>query len=297
MPTVLVIGDVMRDIVVKPEGPIAAGADTRAHIRVLPGGSAGNQAAWLAAEGLNVRLAARVGLSDRDALIAEFGSEGVEAHLAADAALPTGMLVTLVADDGERSFLTDRGANAALGADDLPATLLDGVDLISVSGYALFEPGPRAAVHELLATATDRHIPFAVDTATASWLEEAGAETFFGWTAGARFCFANAIEAAVLTGSADAAKQLARLLQRYPVVAIKRGADGALAAEAEGGTRVSVPAESTEVVDTTGAGDAFLAGFLAAYLRGEGLEPAVRRGVTLSARAVAHLGGRPAPPR
>ena len=294
MPAILVIGDVMRDIVVRPEGPIAAGADTRASIRVLPGGSAANAAAWLADEGPDVRLAARVGRDDGEMLAARLAAEGVDARLGMDDARPTGMLVTLVATDGERSFLTDRGANEAFAVADLPDALLDGTDLVSVSGYALFAPGPRAAVLRLLATARERGIPFAVDPATHSWLAEAGAGEFLGWTAGARFILANDAEAAVLTGTNDAQEQCNRLLQRYPIVAIKRGAEGALAAERESGVRISVRAPSADVVDTTGAGDAFLAGFLAAYLRGEGLAAAVERGVELGSRAVSHLGGRPA---
>ena len=294
MPAILVIGDVMRDIVVRPEGPIATGADTRAGIRVLPGGSAANAAAWLAAEGVDVRMAARVGRDDRDMLAARLAGEGVDARLGADDVLPTGMLVTLVAADGERSVLTDRGANEALAAADLPDTLLDGIDLVSISGYALFAPGPRAAVLGLLATARERGIPFAIDPSTHSWLAEAGAAAFLDWTAGARFILANDSEAAVLTGTTNAAEQCDRLLERYAIVAIKRGSDGALTAERESGARVSVPAPAVEVVDTSGAGDAFLAGFLAAYLRGEGLAAAAERGAERGSRAVTHLGGRPA---
>jgi sugar/nucleoside kinase (ribokinase family) len=294
MPTVLVIGDVMTDIVVKPAGPIAVGADTRATIRQLPGGSGANQAAWLASEGVAARFAARVGSADLAAQIALFAAEGVDARLAADDALPTGTLVTLVTADGERSFLTDRGANEALSRADLPEALLDGVGLVSVSGYALFAPGPRAAVLALLDAAKRRKIPFAVDPASYSWLEEAGARNFIEWTAGARFCFPNEEEAAVLSGSADLEAQLEALALRYEAVAIKRGAAGAAAIEAKSGKRVSAPALAATVVDTSGAGDAFLAGFLAAYLRGEGLEAALRRGVELGSRAVGHLGGRPA---
>ncbi|MGH6924377.1 MAG: carbohydrate kinase family protein [Propylenella sp.] len=294
MPTVLVIGDVMSDIVVKPAGPIAVGADTRATIRELPGGSGANQAAWLASEGVSVRFAARVGRADHAAQMTLFAAMGVDARLGSDEALPTGTLVTLVAADGERSFLTDRGANETLSRADLPKTLLDGVDLVSVSGYALFAPEPRAAVLALLDAARQRSIPFAVDPASYSWLEEAGAQNFVEWTAGARFCFPNEEEAAVLSGSGDLEAQLQALARRYEVVAIKRGAAGAAAIDAKSGVRASAPALPATVVDTSGAGDAFLAGFLAAYLRGEGLEAALRRGVELGSRAVTHLGGRPA---
>lgn len=293
MPSVLVVGDVMTDIVVKPEGPIAVGADTRATIRQLPGGSGANQAVWLASEGIAVRFAARVGAADHAAQMAHFARQGVDARLGADA-LPTGQLVTLVSQDGERSFLTDPGANGALCRADLPDTLLDGVDLVSVSGYTLFPDGPRAAVLQLLEAAKLRGIPFAVDPASYSWLQEAGTESFLAWTAGARFCFPNEEEAATLTGSDDLEAQLAALARRYEVVAIKRGGEGAVALETESGTRASARAPTVDVIDTSGGGDAFLGGFLAATLKGEGVEAALRRGVELGSQAVTHLGGRPA---
>jgi sugar/nucleoside kinase (ribokinase family) len=294
MLTILVIGDVMTDIVVKPEGPIAVGADTRATIRQLPGGSGANQAAWLASEGIAVRFAARVGRGNHAAQTALLEAEGVEARLGSDDALPTGTLVTLVAADGERSFLTDRGANDRLCRADLPETLLEGVDLVSVSGYALFSEGPRAAVLELLDAGRRRGIPFAFDPASYSWLKEATAERFRQWTKGARFCFPNEEEAAVLAGSDELETQLELLVRQYEVVAIKRGGAGAVAAEAQSGRRASAPAVAAKVVDTSGAGDAFLAGFLSTYLSGGGLEAALGHGVQLGARAVTHLGGRPA---
>ena len=123
MPVVLVIGDVMTDIVAKPDGPIAVGADRRALIRTLPGGAGANQACWLAAEKVEVRFAARVGREDHARQTADFAAYGVDARLGADAVQPTGALVTLVSPDGERSFLTDRAANLHLQAADLPHAL------------------------------------------------------------------------------------------------------------------------------------------------------------------------------
>src|SRR5436190_11480497 len=110
MPTVLVIGDVMTDIIVRPEGPVAVGADMRAAIRMLPGGAGANQACWLAFEAASVRFAARVGDADHARQKALLACYDVDARLSADAALPTGTLVTLLSPDGERSFLTDRAA-------------------------------------------------------------------------------------------------------------------------------------------------------------------------------------------
>ncbi len=230
MPKALVVGDVMTDIVVKPEGPISVGADTRAAIRVLPGGSGANQACWLGREGIATRFAGRVGAADlpRETLL--FAEHGVDARLAGDDSLPTGMLVTLLSP-ADRSFLTDRAANLNLCRADLPDALLDGVDLLHISAYALFEPGPRAVVLDLFAEAIRRGIAVSVDPASYSFLAEVGPERFIDWTRGARFLFPNEDEAAVLAGAGEPDAQFDALTRSYPIVAIKRGAAGAVAGD------------------------------------------------------------------
>jgi sugar/nucleoside kinase (ribokinase family) len=291
MPIVLVIGDVMTDVIVRPDGPIAVGADRRADIRVLPGGAGANQACWLAHEGISARFVARVGAGDRAGQQMLLASYGVDARLGGDETRPTGTLISLLSPNGERSFLTDRAANLKLGPADLPDALLDGVDLLHVSGYALFEEGPRTAVLEIIAEAKRRKIPFAVDPASYSFLQEIGRDRFLQWTQGAHLVFPNTDEAGVLTGEHEPETQLAILTQIFSVVALKRGKDGAMVAEGE--KRWSIPAPNVPVVDTSGAGDAFLGGFLGAYLRGEGIESALRRGVELGSHSVGTLGARP----
>ena len=289
---VLVVGDVMTDVIVRPQGPPAPGSDRRATIRERPGGSAANQAAWLGHLGVQVTLAARVGASDRERCAAWLRGLGVHPALAADALLPTGRLIALLDPDGERSFLTDRGANAALGRRDLPAALLDGAALLHVSGYALFAPGPRAAVRSLMAAAARCGIAVSVDAASAAPLREAGAESFRAWTAGAALCFANAAEAAVLSGSDDPATQVARLASWYGLAVVKRGAAGATVAGRDG-LCLARSARPVTARDSTGAGDAFLAGFLAAWLAGAPPARCLARGIALGARAVSRLGGQP----
>ena len=113
-PRVLVVGDVMTDISVEMSGPIAWGSDRRARIFTRSGGSAANQAVWLARLGLDVDFVARVGARDVLAESERLKAYGVTPHLAADETLETGRLIALVDVLGERSFLTDRGANDAL---------------------------------------------------------------------------------------------------------------------------------------------------------------------------------------
>lgn len=289
---VLVVGDVMTDVIVVPEGPIVRGSDRRATIRSRPGGSGANQAVWLGAMGAPVLFAARVGADDRAMYESYFRGLGVVPVLAGDPGQPSGVLVTIVDPDGERSFLTDRGANLNLCADDLPGSLLDDVGLVMVSGYSFFSPGPREAVQALFAAARTRGIAVAVDPASVGFLVEVGASAFLDWTSGATAIFANESEAEALTGVSGYAAQMRALGERYDTVLIKRGRLGA-AIGGRDGVRLELPAPEVTVVDSTGAGDAFAAGFIAAQLAGDGEAVALSKGIAAGARAVQSIGGQP----
>ena len=229
----LVIGDVMTDVIVRPEGPIARGSDRRASITVQPGGSAANQAAWLASYGAGVDFVARVGAADVERETARFRAMGVTPHLVGDPVHETGRLIALIDPDGERSFLTDRGANEALEAHDISDALIANASHISLSGYSFFTPSTRAAVLDVMRRAGDK--PISVDPASAEFLREVGADNFLAWTRGATILFPNEEEAAVLANSTDPETQGERLAKHYPIVVIKRGAAGAEALE--GGRR------------------------------------------------------------
>jgi len=293
MTEVLVVGDVMTDIIVRPEGPMVRGSDRRAAIRSRPGGSGANQAVWLAHFGAAVHFAARVGAADLNTQTAYFSSLGVTPHFAGDAETPSGVLISIVdAEGGERSFLTDGGANLNLSSDDLSASLLDGVGLLVCSGYSFFAPGPRAAILALMKEATARGIPVIVDAASVGFLREVGVEAFLKWTSGSATLFANLDEALALTGSSDLTLQMQTLGRFYGRVIIKRGAQGA-AIGGRSGVSISLPAPASEVIDTTGAGDAFAAAFLAAEMRGEKADACLRAGIDAGAAAVTLVGGQP----
>ena len=137
--------------------------------------------------------------------------------------------------------------------------------------------------------------PISVDPASAEFLREAGADNFLAWTRGAAILFPNAEEAAILAGSDDPETQRARLAAHYPLVVTKRGAAGAEAAAGEKRWRVNAP--KIEAIDTTGAGDAFVAAFLSARLSGADILPALERAAAAGAVASATVGGRPKPAR
>ncbi|WP_375450641.1 carbohydrate kinase family protein [uncultured Devosia sp.] len=289
---ILVIGDVMTDVIVMPEGPIVRGSDRRAKVRSRPGGSGANQAVWLGAMGAEVGLVARVGADERLMYENYFRGLGVVPFLAGDKELPSGALVTIVDPDGERSFLTDRGANLNLGAEDLPERLLDGLGMVVVSGYSLFAAGPRVAVMDFMAKARGRGVTVVVDPASEGFLREVGPDQFLGWTAGADWIFANQDEAEALCGATELDVQMRLLGAHYTNVVIKRGRLGA-ALGGKDGVKLTREAPVVTVVDSTGAGDAFAAGFMAAQVDGATMDVALSRAIEAGGRAVRAVGGQP----
>jgi sugar/nucleoside kinase (ribokinase family) len=273
---ILVVGDVMRDVIVTPLGAPAPGTDQRARIARRFGGSGANIACWLGHIGVPTRFAGRVAAADVAEHVSAFAAHHVDARLAADPRLETGSVVAVLGAAGERGFYTDRGANLALGEADLGDALLAGVDALHVSGHVFFEAGPRAAARRLMAVAAARGVSVSVDAGSAGWLAEA-AGRFPGWT-GASLCFANAAEAALL---GDA----------FPTLVVTRGPEGAEVWS--GGAARRVPARVVEVVDGTGAGDAFTAGYLAATLRGATPAEGLAEGVVWASVCLRLAGGRP----
>ena len=278
---ILVVGDVMTDVIVDPSGPLARGTDTPSRIVMRGGGSGANVACWIAHLGGPCRFAGRPGRDDADHHADLLRAYGVDPRLGRDDVLPTGATVALIAADGERSFYTDRGANLTLGAPDLPAALLDGARLLHVSGHTLVAPGPRAAVSSLMRAAQALGIPVSVDAGSAAYLAQVGREAFLGWTRGATLCFANAAEAALLdAGPAD-----------YSCRIVTRGAQGA---EAWHGTdHAQAAAHRAERPETTGAGDAAVAGYLLAWVSGESVAACLAGSMATAHRAVRIKGGRP----
>jgi sugar/nucleoside kinase (ribokinase family) len=239
-----------------------------------------------------VKFAARVARADVETSSAYFRAHGVDPVLAADDSSPSGVLVTILDASGERSFLTDRGANLNLTTEDLSSSLLDGVGLLMVSGYSFFTDGPRAAVMTLLKQAKARGIATAIDPASVGFLREVGAQNFLKWTGGSDMIFANIDEGLALTGSVDLNLQTQTLGRSFGQVIIKRGDLGGAVGGRQGVT-LSLPAPRVEVIDTTGAGDAFAAGYLIALMRGDGPEDCLKAGIAAGTRAVGQIGGQP----
>ncbi|MFJ8789578.1 carbohydrate kinase family protein [Streptomyces sp. NPDC102462] len=291
----LVVGDVVTDVVARHRGPLAAGTDTAAAIRTLPGGAGANVACWAAAEGCaDVRLLGRVGADAAAWHERELVSAGVRPRLVLDAEAATATVICLV-DAGaaaERTFLTDSGASLRLEPADWSDALLDGVARLHLSGYLLFSEPSRALAAVALRAARARGVPVSLDPASAGFLRDLGVDRFLAFAEGLDVLLPSRDEACLLTGLSDPADAAAKLSRLIPLVVAKLGADGALVAR-YGEVLARVPAAPVTPRDTTGAGDAFTGAFLAALLAGSGAEDAVARGCRAGARAVERVGGRP----
>ncbi|CAN5535164.1 PfkB family carbohydrate kinase [soil metagenome] len=283
---VMVIGDLMVDVVAVHKDPIAPGSDTAARVRLNGGGSAANTAAWLGTFGESPRLLAATGDDDlgrraRDEL--EAGGVRMVGPILADEA--TGTCVVLVGPDGERTMLPDRGANDRLPVSAIIESLDPLPGWVHLSGYTLLGEGSRNAGKAAISAALAAGCTVSVDAASAAPLRSVGATAFLDWIAGADVVFANDAEIEALGG-------VVALLAKVGSVAVKHGSagatwtDGVDAAVADG-----LP---VDLIDSTGAGDAFAAGWIAARRNGDEVEEALNAAVAAGATAVTRQGARPA---
>jgi sugar/nucleoside kinase (ribokinase family) len=285
---IVCVGDVMIDVHARLPGPLAIGSDTPAPIALVGGGSAANTAAWLAAAGAPVTLVARVGDDSlgRTALD-ELAAARVDLAVSVDPVRATGICIVLVDPTGERTMVPAAGANEGIGD---ALRLIKRDEHLHVSGYPMLRSTSSRAVAAALAQARSAGASVSVDAASAAPLRDFGPRRFLDLV-GAALLFANEDEAAVLTGLHDPAAAAMRLAEHCGAAIVKCGAGGAMWSDGVSVTRTT--AERVEPTDSTGAGDAFAAGVLAAIAHSADMSSALRSGHVLAVRAILQPGARP----
>ncbi len=291
MTKVLCIGDIMLDVTAVVGAPIRQGVETRAKISTQGGGAAANVASWLAVSGTSAHLIARVGDDAAGkTVLAELDKYGVDHSQTIVSGANTGVVLVLVDALGERTMFPDSGANSGLGLDDLPP--LEGFTAVYLSGYPLVNPKSRLGALEILGRLNELRLPVIFDPSTVGVLLEVGLNQVREWLTLVQVVILNEEEAHFLSGKNNPVEAATALLELTPLVVIKRGGNGALA-QARGQALIQVPAVEASVVDTTGAGDAFAAGFIQSWVGNSDLLAALNNGAQLAARCVTFVGSRP----
>lgn len=281
---IVVVGDLAVDIVSHLRAPLAHGSDAAAQIQVAPGGSGANVAVWLARLGCPVTCIGRIGDDTfgrwlRDDLEAE----GVRAALVTDPQRHTAVIQVLVEPDGERTMVADRGANACWAEGDVPEQIIAAADLLHVVGYVLLDRESRTGALQAMRYARSHGIPISLDPSSHAPLLASGVEEFWSLVGRVSVLLPNRHEARALTGSEEVEEQLARLLERADVVAIKLDREGCIAGAGDARWRVRAP--EAVIVNSTGAGDAFNAAFLARWVQDRDVAAACRAAVALGTHA------------
>lgn len=291
---VAVIGDIIRDIVVSPDGPIQHDTDTPARIDIHFGGSAANTSVWLGHLGAPVSFAGRAGVDDVSAVEAYFRSFGVEPHIQGDLDHPTGTIVVIVQGDS-RSMLTERGANVFLDAVAIPADLYERAQYLHVTGYSFFHAEHPEGLLTLIDRARAAGTRVSLDCSSTGFLADFGVDDWWEVLSHVDIVRGNADEARFITGCTDPIEATRTIAQRGFTAVITRAAEGALWCEPGGevGSLPAAPLGPKGFVDPTGAGDSFSAGTLAALSLGKGLSHAVQAGLDLSAAVVGQWGAGP----
>ncbi len=282
----------MLDVVLAPDEALERGTDVAGRVSLVQGGSAANTARWLGRLGARTSLVAAVG---RDAagraLVEAIKSDGVTARVSRVAGARTGRIGVLVTPDGERSFVADRGAADLLSPGDLQAAWFAGADAVHLPVYSLLGEPLGLAGRRAVELAREVHAMVSVDLASIGPLLAKGRRA-------ARALVAEVAPDILLATAAEAEGLLGRsavegLLELAPVVVVKRGAKGAtlLARGGDADLRFEVATEAVAAADTTGAGDAFDAGFLVGWFSaraaGRALPTSLQRAALAGHRAAA----------
>lgn len=288
----VVVGDVMMDVSAVIDADIAYASDTPATISLLPGGAAANTASWMAVQGHEVTLVACVGADPFGQTLKQRLADAGVRLAVREGSLTTGTCIVIVDRDRERTMLPDPGANSELTLADIDPHLTAEAHL-HLSGYTLLHPPTQDAALAACAQARMRGATISLDPASAGPLSR---HRILVQDLLPRIdvLLANEDEALVLSGQDTTEAALGELRQHTPVVVIKRGSRGVLAADEH--VSVQLPAPRVHCADTTGAGDAFAGGFLPAWLAGAGLRGSLEAGQRAAGRCVSRVGASPLHP-
>lgn len=287
---IITYGDVIDDVVAIPDGPIRDDTDTPSSIHSRPGGSAANTAAWLGSLGADAVFVGSVAAWDLSRHAQLLAAVGATSALRGSPELPTGTIVVIV-EGQRRAMLTERGANTLLDPAWVSDELLAEAGVLHITGHALLNDAGAEGIASLIARARAAGVTVSVAPGSAGFIADYGPEAFLAAMAGADILFPSRDEGRLLTGLGEPGEIAAAL--GFGTVVLTLGAEGVLVFHE--GTATHVAAVVAPVVDPTGAGDAFCAGYLEEWVLTSDPVAAARAGARVASRAVGVIGGRPRP--
>jgi len=264
--------------------------------QVTSGGSAANTLVGAAMMGASCRMIAQVAADQLgEVFVHDMHVQGIECPVPPrEASVETGRCLILVSEeDGERTMNTFLGAAQFLPPDAIEEAVIASAKVLLLEGY-LWDPlEPRAAMKRAIRIARDHGRKVALGVSATFCIMNHHADFTALLDAGdVDILFANQEEALALAQTDDVEAALAQLAAKVPLLVVTHGPEGAVAIEL--GERATVTAEPVDkVVDTTGAGDLFSAGFLAGYVRGRSNADSLRMGAIAAAECIGHMGARP----
>jgi sugar/nucleoside kinase (ribokinase family) len=257
------------------------------------GGSAANTAAAVASLGGDAAFLGKVRDDEFGEIFAhDLTANGVHyATTPAAAGARTAHCLVLITPDAQRTMCTHLGIAGQLSAEDVDRELVKSSAITFLEGYLVGLPTAEAAISAAIAAARQSDRRVALTLSDPTWVTVQH-DAFVALLPDVDILLANEHEACHLTGETEAAAAVKALTRSCPVVAVTRSEHGALVSD--GSNTVAVPAETAnQVIDTTGAGDGFAAGFLLGLARQHDIAVSARLGALAAAEVIGHLGARP----
>jgi ribokinase len=291
-PRIVVLGDLVVDVVLAPDRPLEHATDVPGRVRLLQGGSAATTARWLGRLGARSSMIAAIGRDPAGrALVDALRSDHVTPRVVRIPGAPTGRIGVLVSPDGERSFVQQRGAALQLAPADIKAAWFARADAVHMPVYSLLDEPLSLAGRRAVELAREAGAAVSIDLASIGPLLARGRRAARDLLVeiAPDLLFATAAEAEGLLGR----YAVEGLLVFAPVAVVKRGSKGAtvLAREGDAQLRFEVATAHINAADTTGAGDAFDAGFLVTWFTarsaGKSLPASLQRAALAGHRAAA----------
>ena len=254
--------------------------------QMASGGSAANTMSGLAKLGIEAGFLSKIGKDEVGRFFEKQMNDSHVQPLMLESDTPSGRVQALVTADGERTFATCLGAAAEMCADDIQPELFEGWDIFYVEGYLVANP---IMLRKAIETAKAQGMSIAIDLASYNVVEESRDFLLELINNYVDIVFANEQEAFALTGM-EPENALHYIAERCSIAVVKIGAKGAFVQH--GNEIVTIPPMKAEVVDTTGAGDMWAAGFLAGLVKGENLQKCGMMGAIVAKNIIEVMGAK-----